>query len=273
MVSTARLRQDPRLRPRQARDAGADGSLRRCRRLPATRRVPGMVMGTVGYMSPEQAAGRTVDYRSDQFSFGSILYEMATGKRAFERGTTAETLTAIIREEPEPVSQLNARIPAPVRWIVERCLDERSRRSIRHDERPRARPRADPRPSLRSAGLRGRLAAAPRRGAGSEAPVLDRRPRCRSPWPRRSAPRRTRSGKRAGVPALPSFRELTFQRGEIHSARFAPDGQTVDLRGGVGRPAGRDLREPPRKPGVAALRLEGRGRCSRCPRRASWPCR
>src|SRR6202007_1467024 len=83
---------------------------------------PGMVMGTVGYMSPEQAAGRAVDYRSDQFSFGSILYEMATGRRAFERGTTAETLTAIIREEPEPVSQLNARIPAPVRWIVERCL-------------------------------------------------------------------------------------------------------------------------------------------------------
>ncbi len=85
---------------------------------------PGMVMGTVGYMSPEQAAGRPLDFRSDQFSFGSILYEMATGKRAFERGTTAETLTAIIREEPEPVSQLNARVPAPVRWIVERCLSK-----------------------------------------------------------------------------------------------------------------------------------------------------
>ena len=49
---------------------------------------------------------------------------MATGKRAFERGTTAETLTAIIREEPEPVSQLNARVPAPVRWLVERCLSK-----------------------------------------------------------------------------------------------------------------------------------------------------
>src|ERR1700730_11542265 len=83
---------------------------------------PGMVMGTVGYMSPEQAAGRPLDFRSDQFSFGSMVYEMATGKRAFERGTTAETLTAIIREEPEPVSQLNPKVPAPIRWLVERCL-------------------------------------------------------------------------------------------------------------------------------------------------------
>jgi len=84
--------------------------------------VPGTVMGTVGYMSPEQASGRTVDYRSDQFSFGSILYEMATGKRAFQRDTGAETLTAIIREEPQPLAQANPRVPAPVRWIVERCL-------------------------------------------------------------------------------------------------------------------------------------------------------
>ena len=83
---------------------------------------PGMVMGTVGYMSPEQAAGRAVDFRSDQFSFGSILYEMATGKRAFERGTSAETLTAIIREEPPPVAQASPKTPAPVRWLVERCL-------------------------------------------------------------------------------------------------------------------------------------------------------
>src|SRR6266545_2373192 len=63
---------------------------------------PGLVMGTVGYMSPEQASGKALDFRSDQFSFGSILYELSTGKRAFQRSTSAETLTAIIREEPEP---------------------------------------------------------------------------------------------------------------------------------------------------------------------------
>src|SRR5215510_9103045 len=87
---------------------------------PETR--PGTVMGTVGYMSPEQASGEPVDYRSDQFSLGSIVYEMATGNKAFQRKTGAETLVAIIREEPDPLSQAAPKAPAPVRWIVERCL-------------------------------------------------------------------------------------------------------------------------------------------------------
>src|SRR5678816_458337 len=82
----------------------------------------GTVLGTVGYMSPEQASGRPLDFRSDQFALGSILYEMATGKRAFQKATGAETLSAIIREEPDPVERANPRAPAPFRWIVERCL-------------------------------------------------------------------------------------------------------------------------------------------------------
>ncbi len=84
--------------------------------------MSGAVMGTVPYMSPEQARGRPLDFRSDQFSLGCILYEMATGRRPFDRDTAAETLTAIIREEPEPIGSVNARIPAPLCWIVERCL-------------------------------------------------------------------------------------------------------------------------------------------------------
>src|SRR5215471_1921415 len=87
---------------------------------PETR--PGIVLGTVGYMSPEQASGRPLDYRSDQFSFGSILYEMVAGQRAFARDTTAETLVAIIREEPEPLGSLNPRAPVALRWVIERCL-------------------------------------------------------------------------------------------------------------------------------------------------------
>ncbi len=84
--------------------------------------TPGIVLGTVGYMSPEQASGKPVDFRSDQFSLGSILYEMASGQRAFDRPTAAEALTAIIREEPPPLSRVNPAPPPPVRWIVERCL-------------------------------------------------------------------------------------------------------------------------------------------------------
>ena len=79
-------------------------------------------MGTVGYMSPEQASGEPVDFRSDQFSLGSMLYEMTTGKKAFQRKTAAETLSAIIRDEPEPVAKLRPDLPTPVRWILERCL-------------------------------------------------------------------------------------------------------------------------------------------------------
>ncbi len=88
---------------------------------------PGIVLGTAGYMSPEQALGKAVDFRSDQFSLGAILYEMATGRRAFHRGSAPETLAAIIREEPESIAVLNPKIPAPLRWIVERCLAKEPR--------------------------------------------------------------------------------------------------------------------------------------------------
>ncbi|HET9795519.1 MAG TPA: serine/threonine-protein kinase, partial [Thermoanaerobaculia bacterium] len=84
--------------------------------------TPGTIMGTVGYMSPEQASGAKTDFRSDQFSLGTMLYEMSTGKKAFQRPTSAETLTAIIREEPEPITASNPKVPAPLRWAVERCL-------------------------------------------------------------------------------------------------------------------------------------------------------
>ncbi len=83
---------------------------------------PGTVLGTVAYMSPEQALGGAVDFRSDQFSFGSVLYEMLTGKRAFARESAPETMTAIIREEPEPVERGAPEASVALRWIVERCL-------------------------------------------------------------------------------------------------------------------------------------------------------
>jgi serine/threonine protein kinase len=84
--------------------------------------TPGLVMGTVRYMSPEQVLGKEIDFRSDQFSFGTILYEMATGRHGFSRPSTPQTMTAILQDEPEPIATLNPKIPPPVRWIVERCL-------------------------------------------------------------------------------------------------------------------------------------------------------
>src|SRR5712692_10605819 len=81
---------------------------------------PGTILGTASYMSPEQASGAPeVDGRSDQFSLGLIVYEMITGKKAMERRTAAETMAAIIREEPAP---LTASLPGPFRWAIERCL-------------------------------------------------------------------------------------------------------------------------------------------------------
>jgi Tol biopolymer transport system component len=82
----------------------------------------GLVMGTVSYMSPEQAGGRKVDYRSDQFSFGVILFELLTGRIVFRRETPGETLAAILRDEPPPITDFNPSVPAPVSWILERCL-------------------------------------------------------------------------------------------------------------------------------------------------------
>ncbi len=84
----------------------------------------GVILGTVGYMSPEQASGRPLDHRSDQFSFGSILYEMATGKIAFKRETAAQMLAAIIEGEPEPVAKVNPNVHPHLRVIVGRCLEK-----------------------------------------------------------------------------------------------------------------------------------------------------
>ena len=84
--------------------------------------APGLILGTVGYMSPEQASGEPLDFRSDQFSFGLVLYEMVTGRRAFQKSTAAETLVAILREQPEPIGMQNRDAPAPLCWAIERCL-------------------------------------------------------------------------------------------------------------------------------------------------------
>ena len=97
--------------------------------------APGTVLGTVGYMSPEQASGLPADFRSDQFSLGTILYEMIAGKRAFDRPTAVQTLSAVIQDEAVPLSVAASKTPANLVWIVERCLaqdpEDRHGRQVR----------------------------------------------------------------------------------------------------------------------------------------------
>jgi Tol biopolymer transport system component len=82
---------------------------------------PGTIVGTASYMSPEQARGGPIDFRSDQFSFGLILYEVVTGRRAFQKPESVQTLSAILTEEPPPIDRS---IPAPLNWVIDRCLNK-----------------------------------------------------------------------------------------------------------------------------------------------------
>jgi hypothetical protein len=183
--------------------------------------APGAVLGTVGYMSPEQAAGQPADFRSDQFSFGAILYEAISGRRAFRGKTGVDTLAAILNAEPEPIGASGPPVPAPLRWIVERCLakDPDGRYASTKD-------------------LARDLAMLRDRSSESEA----------APAP--EAPRRARrlspvAGTLLALVALaagflagrwlvrppaaphPRFLQLTFGDQTISTGRFAPDGQTV----------------------------------------------
>jgi Tol biopolymer transport system component len=85
---------------------------------------PGIVMGTVGYMSPEQVSGKPADHRSDIFALGTIMYEALTGKRAFQKPTAAETMSAILNEDPPIASQFVPSIPPALQKVVHRCLEK-----------------------------------------------------------------------------------------------------------------------------------------------------
>ena len=179
---------------------------------------PGTTIGTIAYMSPEQTRGKTdLGPQSDQFSLGLVLYELAAGKRAFQRGSAAEIMTAIVREDAEP---LPASVPAPLRWTVERLLSKEP--AERYDStRDLYRELKHTREHLSQSSVSGPRAAP---GVGQ--------PRWRA-W---------------GIAALtalalvtigvagdrllfhvpePAFQRLTFRRGIVTSARFAPDGRTV----------------------------------------------
>src|SRR5262245_37100036 len=92
----------------------------------------GMIIGTLSYMSPEQAEGKRLDARSDIFSFGSVLYEMFTGRRAFQGETKASTIAAILKEEPKPAGQITEALPKELERVITRCLRKDRERRTQH---------------------------------------------------------------------------------------------------------------------------------------------
>ncbi len=184
----------------------------------------GLLLGTPGYLSPEQASGKPADYRADQFALGALMYEMATSERPFKRPTLLESLAATIREEPEPLRSKRPDLPAPLEWLIERCLAKdpadryastvdlsRELASLRDHLSDLSRIPAPDGAEGRPRGLPQRLlwslvAVAAAAGVAVGSFVVARR---------------------TAVTSLPSFRPITFQRGVITGARFGPDGKTI----------------------------------------------
>jgi len=181
----------------------------------------GLVLGTADYMSPEQARGLPLDFRSDQFSFGAVLYEMATGRRAFGRATLADTLTAILQQEPTPVAQLRPDAPPPLRWIIERCLAKSA-----SDRYASTRDLARELQALKDhvgeiSGEMAIPAAAPRSGR-RVVPILVAGIVLLS-----AAVLWLMSSGQRHPPGEPNFRRLTFRRGLVAKALFAPNSKAV----------------------------------------------
>ncbi len=180
---------------------------------------PGVVMGTVGYMSPEQVRGKPADHRSDIFSFGSILYEMLSGKRAFHGDSPADTMSAILKEDPPELSETARDIPPALQRIVNHCLEK------------------NPSQRFQSAGdvafnLESLTETSSPSKGGLRAVATP--PRRRWLLPSLAALMIAASyagiyflARRSATFAAPTFHRLTFRRGTILAARFSPDGQTI----------------------------------------------
>src|SRR5262249_25153622 len=169
----------------------------------------------------EQASGAPLDFRSDQFSLGAILYEMATGKRAFSHATVVDTLSAILHDEPEPLTALRPDAPLALKWVLDRCLAKEPDEPYA-STRDLARDLATLRDPLSDSGVSKPVAVRPvkRRGFPLLAGLIAA----------------AASGSLATFAVLktsverkppPTYQQITFRQGTIRSARFSPDGQTV----------------------------------------------
>jgi hypothetical protein len=182
----------------------------------ASQTDPGVVMCTVGYMSPEPVKGQTADHRSDLFSLGAILYEMVSGRRAFRGETSVETMSAILKEDPPDLIETNRSVPPAMERIVRHCLEKNPEERFQS-----ARDVAFSLQSL-SGSTSQQAAIAPARRS---AHVI----RMATLMPIASAALAAvfLAGWWLKPASSPSFKPLTFRRGNVTAARFAPDGQNV----------------------------------------------
>jgi dipeptidyl aminopeptidase/acylaminoacyl peptidase len=177
--------------------------------------LPGMVMGTVGYMSPEQVRGEPSDARSDIFSFGAVFYEMLTGKRAFKRDTSAETMTAVLREDPPELNESGWQAPLGVQRILTRCLEKSVERRFQSASD---------------------LAFAIESLNGTSSAKSVAQPKVSRAWLPWAAVLATvvvlvavawLGGRWSAAKPQPKFTRLTYEQGFLSNARFAKDGGTV----------------------------------------------
>jgi len=187
----------------------------------------GVVMGTASYMAPEQVRGEFVDARTDIFSFGAVLYEMLSGHRAFRRDTSAETMTAVLKEDPPELIDAQHPISPALERIVRRCLEKSPEQRFQSAK--------DLAFSLEAlsvtshmASPQGRIVAARPKSLAIAVVVL---------FGIAALAVAYFAGTRSGGTKRAKFERLTFQRGNIRGARFSPDGQNVIYSAGwEGRP-------------------------------------
>jgi sugar lactone lactonase YvrE len=178
----------------------------------------GMILGTVGYMSPEQVRGESVDARSDLFSFGAVLFELLTGRKAFARGSAMDTMAAILKEDPPDLEQTSRPIPAGLQRILDRCLEKEPAHRF-HDAEDLAFALSN-------------LGASADSSASLATPFAPSHRRTTLFWGGAvglalAAALGAGWAMRGSAASTPTFRKLTFGRGAIDGGRFVPGSRDI----------------------------------------------